>query len=885
MKTSRYAYITTILFLTLFLYSAGLGAQSILNKEVYINIQHGSTVELLDAIENETGIAFSYSNKVCISESIHLSSQQNTLRGLLNEIFSACDVQLEERKKKIIILPKQKTSAPKFVISGFVKNIDSDEILIGSSVYDALKWEGTTSNNFGFYSLTLPAGRTLLSCSFVGYLPIQHAFILDKDTTINFDLLYNSHIKEVPILGYIAQEGINTTRTSTINVPVDQIQKFPSFLGEVDVIKTLQLLPGINSGNEGISGLHVRGGGVDQNLYLLDDVPVYNISHLFGFFSVFNADALNNISVTKGGFPARYGGRLSSVIDIRMKDGNNEKISGTVSIGMMSSKIALDGPLIKDKTTFSVSARRSYFDLFAMPIQSKSNSRTAFYFYDANGKIAHKLSDKSKLFLSFYGGRDKFYTKYNYNEVRNPDQPSDGNEMIDVNDQSYSGWGNIVGSLRWNYIYNDKLFSNLSVSYSNYSYFVGYEEHDITPNLWSYFEQRYHSGISDAMVKTNFDYFLNPKHHIRFGASYTHHNFNPGADILRRTQNTTTVLDSTFGGDIIYGHEMFAYIEDDFEITDKLKVNAGIHASLYKTNNNIYQSFQPRISARYLISPRVAIKAAYSEMTQYMHLLGSSSVSLPTDLWIPVTDYIKPQDADQYALGAKWQLQRGFEIGVEAYYKKYKNLLISIYNRPLYSNSSDFAEELTYGDGYSKGIEFLLHKKTGDLTGWIGYALSKSRQRFELINDGNEFPSANDRKHSVNIYSNYRLNEKVDFSLSWSFGTGNAVTLPTQKFYSPSLPSQGNLVDDSYSEYVGNVNNYRMPKFHRLDIGANFKKEIKLGERTWSVGLYNAYGQQNAFSVYFADELNEDTGEVNRSLKQLSIFPVPLPYIRYTLKF
>ena len=618
---------------------------------------------------------------------------------------------------------------------------------------------------------------------------------------------------------------------------------------------------------------------------MLDDVPVYNISHLFGFFSVFNADALNNISVTKGGFPARYGGRLSSVVDIRMKDGNNDKLSGTVSLGMMSSKLALDGPLYKDKTTYSLSVRRSYFDLFAMPVQSQSNSRTAFYFYDANGKITHKLSDKSKLYLSLYGGRDKVFTKYNYNEVRNPDQPGDGNETIDVNDQSYSGWGNVVASLRWNRIYNEKFFTNISLSYSNYSYFVGYEEHSITPELWNYFEQKYHSGITDVMTKINSDYFLNPNHHIRFGACHTYHTFNPGLDILRRTQNTITVLDSTIGGNHIYGHEMFAYVEDDIDVSQRLKINLGVHASFYKTKNKTYSSVQPRISGRYLLNSKIAVKAAFSKMTQYMHLLGSSSVSLPTDLWIPVTENIKPQHANQYALSVKYQWKQGFDLTIEGYLKNYKNLLVSVYNRSVISNSRNESEDLTYGDGYSRGIEFLIHKKTGDLTGWIGYSLSKSRQRFALINDGKEFPTSNDRENSIGLFTNYKFNDKVDLAMTWSFGTGNAVTLPTQKFYTPTLPTQGNTEQSNYSEYISNINNYRMPKFHRMDIGINFKKENKLGLRTWSFGLYNAYGHQNAFSVYFSSNIDETTGDVTRKLKQLSIFPVPLPYVRYTLKF
>ncbi|TLX78452.1 TonB-dependent receptor [Labilibacter sediminis] len=884
MNLSRSLTYTHIIFI-LWLFNQSLYGQSALEKKIIIPITKGSTVELLNAIESKIDIAFSYSNKVCLKDKLQLSTQSNTIKGFIDEIFNDCPVQITERKNKILILPQHKKQDEMFVVSGYVRAIKDGEVLIGSSVYESKKWVGTTSNNFGYYSLKLPKGDVVINSSFVGYNSEQRRFSLDRDTTINFDLSYNALIKEIPVVGFIAPEGINTTRTSTINVPVDQIKKVPSFLGEVDVVKTLQLLPGINSGSEGVSGLYVRGGGVDQNLYLLDDVPVYNISHLFGFFSVFNADAINNVTITKGGFPARYGGRLSSVIDIRMKDGNNEKLKGTASIGMMSSKLALDGPLFNDKTTFSISLRRSYFDLFAIPIQSSSDNKTAFFFYDSSAKVAHKFSDKSKIFFSFYGGRDKFYSKFNHNEIRNPNQPNGGSGTINVNDESYSGWGNVVSSIRWNKVYNEKLFSNVSLAYSNYSYFVGYEEYDVNSYDWNYFEQKYFSGITDVMAKIDFDYFYNPKHHIRFGGNYTYHTFNPGVDIIRKTLNNETLVDSTIGGNNIFGKEIYFYLEDDFELTKRLKLNAGLHTSFYKAQNKTFSSWQPRISLRFLLSSKLALKAAYSEMTQYMHLLSSSSVSLPTDLWIPVTDEVHPQHADHFAVGAKWQWKQGFDISVEGFYKNYTNLVSYSEDSEYGTFSNSWENQLVYGDGYAKGIELLIHKKTGKFTGWFGYTLTKANHQFDLLNEGKEFPATNDRRHLIGIFGNYRFNERVDISATWAYGTGSAITLPSQKYYNPALPSQGTLQNNTYSEYINEINGYRMPRFHRLDVGANFKKQVKLGERIWSVGLYNAYGRQNAFSVYFDTEINESTGEETRELKQLSIFPVPLPYVRYTLKF
>jgi hypothetical protein len=874
--------------LSILLYCTACGilqAQTFLNKKITIPIAEGSTEKLLDVIGEQVSVSFSYSNKICLKDTVFLSSRSNTIAGFLNELFTGCPIDIKEKRNKIILLPQEITQRNTFVISGYIKSIDNGEPLLGASVYDSKRHLGTASNNFGYYSLTLPKGEVFFYCSFVGYEIHKQRFELVQDTIINIHLLSQSLLEEVPVIGLLTMEGINSSRTGTINMPVKQIQKVPAFLGEVDVIKTLQLLPGISGGSEGLSGLYVRGGSVDQNLYLLDDIPIYNISHFFGFFSVFNADAINNVTVTKGGFPARYGGRLSSVIDIRLKDGNNQKLKGAVSLGMMSSKLALDGPLFNENTTFNLSLRRSYFDLFALPLQSNQDTKNAFFFYDSNIKISHYFSDKSKLYFSLYGGRDKFFTKYNYNEIQNPSNPTDINDRLAINDQNYAGWGNTLLSLRWNKVFSEQLFSNTSFSYSNYGYFVGYEEHDIFSGIWNSFEQKYKSGIEDILVKTDFDYYLKPKHHIRFGSSYTNHRFNPGIDILRKSLNTEVLLDSTIGGNNIFGNELYLYLEDDFYIFDALKVNAGLHASLYINGEKNYNSVQPRISTRYLFRPNFALKMSYSFMTQYMHLLTSSSVTLPTDLWIPVSGKTKPQHSTQYTVGTVWKAFPGIEVLLETYLKQYENLIAYTKNG-INKNARYFWEgQIITGIGYSRGIELLVRKKSGKLSGWFGYTLSESKQQFDQLNEGKEFPFNNDRMHDIGIFTNILLNSKIDVSATWSFSSGNAVTLPSHKYYNPILPTQGTMQSNTFAEYSSNINEYRMPLYHRLDIGVNFKKKNKLGERTWSLGLYNVYGRQNAFSLYFDNDIDVDTGKVERSLKQLSIFPLPLPYIKYTLKF
>ncbi|MCW3804784.1 TonB-dependent receptor [Plebeiibacterium marinum] len=881
-RVLKYICTLTVLYSSC-LFSYG---QSILQKEIDIPKVSGSTLELLQILENEVGIPFSYSNRLCLDNNVILSSSRNTIEGFINELFHDCPVVISERKNKIILLPDNSHSHNKEIcISGFVRSKKDGEILIGASVYESHLWEGINSNNFGYYNLILQEGEVVINCSYVGYESVQHRFYLKNDTVLNFSLQENASISEIPIVSFITPEGINSTRNSTISLPVAQIKKVPAFMGEIDVARTLQLLPGINGGSEGVSGLFVRGGSADQNLFLLDDVPVYNISHLFGFFSVFNEDAINNVTVTKGGFPARYGGRLSSVVDIRLKDGNDKKIKGTASLGMMSSKLALDGPLYKEKTTFSLSFRRSYYDLVSMLIQSANNSRTSFYFYDTNAKITHKVNDKNRLYLSFYGGRDRVYTKYNFSEVRNPSQPIDGTETIDVNDENYSGWGNTVSSFRWNKIYSDKLFSNISLAYSNYTYFVGHEEHLIDYDTWDYYEQKAYSGITDYLAKVDFDYFLTPSHHVRFGGNYIFHAFNPGSDIIRESRNTATVLDSTIGGKNVHGNELYLYLEDDFDLTHNIKVNAGMHGSLYFTKGKWYRSWQPRLSMRYLVTPKLALKASYSRMTQYMHLLSTSAVSLPTDYWIPVSDNVKPQHATQVSIGGKFEINKGFDISVMGYYKDYHNLIAQGEDNvsDVYTNS--WEEGLVRGVGNAKGLEFLIHKKTGKFTGWVGYTLAKAIQKYAELNGGESFPTTNDRRHDLGIFGSYEVSPKIDISATWLFGSGNTVTLPSQKYYNPRLPGSDNSLQSGYSEYISTYNGYKMPVFHRMDVGINLKKETKRGERVWTMGVYNLYGRQNAFSLYFSNEIDESTGNMKRELKQLSIFPFPIPYIRYTLKF
>ncbi len=868
--------------LILWCFFINMKAQTILDQEIKLPIQSGSTDDLLQNIEDKTGIIFSYSNRVCIKSSIKLSSRYNSIYNFLNEIFLDCPVNYKIKNNKVLITPIEKKEVKNkgnfYQVSGFVTSAEDGEILIGASVYDLLKVTGTSTNPYGYYSFKVPKGEVIINASYVGFTTRQNRFDIHKDTLLNIQLSKASAIQEVPVISNIAPEGINTTRTGTISVPIEQIKEMPAILGEVDVIKSLVLLPGINSGGEGSGGLYVRGGGADQNLYLLDDVPIYNISHLLGFFSIFNAEAINNVNITKGGFPARYGGRLSSVIDVRMKDGSKEKINGLVSLGILSSQLSLNGPISK-KTTFSISARRSYFDLYSSLIQQNLASKTSFFFYDINSKISHQLNAKNKLYFSFYTGQDKYFTKYNYRKLTTASQPDISS--IKLNDETNSGWGNLMSALRWNKLFNDKLISNITLAYTRYKYFIGYLQNEVKTNSWNYYEQKYNSGIADAMLKIDFDYFLNNNHHVKFGGNYTYHIFNPKVDIIKKVENIETVIDSTIGGTNMYGKEIYLYAEDDFSISKRLKFNVGLHYAGYITPNKMYHSWQPRLSGRYLVHPKLAIKASYSRMTQFLHVVNSNSLLLTTDVWLPVTDEIKPQYSDLYAFSAKWQIQQGFNISIEAYYKDNRQLIMIDPE----NNAASWQTDIIYGKGDVKGIEFLIHKKYNKLSGWFGYTLSKSENIFPGVNNGKYFPTSYDRRHDVGIYTNYKINDNINIGATWAFSSGNAVTLPTQKYYKPTTPTQGSITSNNYSEYIDEINGYTMPVYHRLDIGLNMTKKIKWGERTWSLGIYNAYGRQNAFSLYFTSEYDDNGDLVKRQLNQLSLFPFPIPYLRYSIKF
>jgi hypothetical protein len=762
-----------------------------------------------------------------------------------------------------LLLLVQGVTAQKRTISGYIGDRKSQEKLVGAIVYDLKTKSVATSNAYGFYSLTLDQDSVKLVISYIGFAVQHKSFYLSSDMNLNIDLVPANELQAVEVVAQESESFSETTRMSTINIPIDQIKKVPALLGEVDILKVLQFMPGVKTGGEGTSGLYVRGGGPDQNLILLDGTPVYNASHLFGFFSTFNADAVKNLELTKGGFPARYGGRLSSVIDITMKEGNMRRYNVEGGIGLIASHLMIEGPIWKNRTSFIVTARRTYLDFLTRPIvraATGGEGEGGYYFYDLNAKVNHIVSDKDRIFLSFYKGKDDFSFK------------SGGRFTNDVGTGGYLDWGNMIGALRWNHVFSSRLFANTTVNYTQYKFGLGQEVIDYQNDTRQ--SSDYFSGINDWSAKLSFDYIPSPAHYFKFGTQYIYHTFKTGAEQYK-TSGFTRDKDSLAGNPDIFATEMNAFIEDDWKITQRIKMNLGLHAAGFFVQKNFYHSLQPRMSVRFLLPASWSLKASYAEMMQFIHLLTNSNVGLPTDLWVPATKLIKPQRSYQGALGLAKGVKGGmYEISLEGYYKFMRDIIDYREGANFIGGNNDWEKKVAMGNGWSYGAEFLIQKKKGKYTGWIGYTLSWTYRQFDEINFGKAYPYRYDRRHDISFVNLYKFSNKLDIGLTWVYGTGNAISLPLQSYMQAPL---NNLYSDL--QYYGGKNNYRMPAYHRMDLSINRHKKKKWGRVTWSVGAYNLYGRQNPYFLYFA------TNQYGRrQLKQVSLF-VFVPSITYNFKF
>ncbi|MEO6670410.1 MAG: TonB-dependent receptor [Ferruginibacter sp.] len=764
----------------------------------------------------------------------------------------------------------------KYTISGYVKDGATGETLINASIALDKNAKGINSNQYGFYSITLNEGTYTLVTTYIGYASQSIIVKLSADTLMNIDLRPGVSLsQEVIVTSRKRDNNVKTAQMGKISLPIEQIKSVPAFLGEVDLLKVVQLLPGVRNAGEGSAGIYVRGGGPDQNLILLDDAVVYNTGHLFGFFSIFNSDAIKNVSLIKGGMPAQYGGRLSSVLDISMKEGNNQKYQVEGGLGLIASRLSIQGPIKKNKASFIVSARRTYIDAITKPFVKKSSEfyGSGYYFYDLNAKVNYKFNEKDRLYLSGYFGRDVFTFK-------------NGRQSLDVN----IPWGNATGTLRWNHVYNNKLFANTTLVYNDYNFAFKGSQNNFTIKL--------KSGIRDLSLKEDFDYYPFSKQKIKFGLLYTYHRFTPS--VVSGQQDS--VVFNPQNAQVKFAHEAAVYIQDDWEITPKFQVSTGLRYSMFqqigpnkiyttddngnRTDSIVYRSgkpvktyggLEPRLTLRYSVNDQTSFKTSVTRNLQYIHLVSNSGTTLPTDLWVPSTYKVEPQISWLYAAGLFKNFKNNtYETSLEVYYKSMQNQIE--YKEGYIQNSLDDVENsFTFGKGWSYGTELFVNKIKGKFTGWIGYTLSWTWRKFPGLNFGNKYPAKFDRRNDLSVVAIYELNKKWKFSATFVYGTGNATTLP-ERFY-----IVGGVLTQEYSA----INQYRLPAYHRLDLSAILtpkKSQTHRIKGEWVFSVYNAYSRQNPYFVYFDQTGSPYNGSLKIQAKQVSIFPV-IPSVTWNFKF
>ena len=752
----------------------------------------------------------------------------------------------------------------RFTISGTVKDTLTGETLIGATVrITGPVKKGATTNTYGFYSLTVPRGQDTLSFSYVGYKTIIIKLLVTKNTTLNIDLGASNALNEVVVTDKAASNNnILEPQMGVNKLDIKEISNVPVLLGEKDVIKTIELLPGIETTGDANTGFYVRGGGSDENLILLDGAPVYNASHLFGFFSTFNSDAIKDITLYKGGMPAEYGSRMSSVLDIKMDEGNNKQYTAEGGIGLIASRLKLEGPIVKDKGSFMISARRTYADAFLKLSSDSTLNSASLYFYDINFKANYRLNDKNGIYLSGYFGQDDIGLKNNFS----------------------TAWGNTTGTLRWNHLFSGKLFSNTSLIYSNYNYTI--QNFDKNSNF------QVVSKIEDVNLKEDFEYYLGGNQSLRFGVSAVHHTIEPG-DIS--SSSTSSFNPQTIENR--YAYEFAAYISDNWKPTDKLNIVYGLRFNqflligpgtfdTYDSNGNAitgttygsgqtvahYFNVEPRFSASYALNDQTSIKAAYNLNTQNIHLLSNSTSSLPNDLYVMSSNNIKPGISNQVSLGYYRNFNHdAFEFSTEVYYKWLSNEIDYRDNAQLVANQN-VESQLLFGVGRAYGIEFFLKKKYGRYNGWIGYTLSRTERKFDGINNDTYFPARQDRTHDISFVNMFNATKRWSFSAVFVFGTGNAVTYPAGKYQIGGITTY----------YYTDRNGSRLPDNSRLDLGATLEgKPHKSYHSSWTFSIYNAYNRKNPYSVVFQ---NTDTNPVHTEAVETSLFGI-IPSVTWNFKF
>jgi hypothetical protein len=777
-----------------------------------------------------------------------------------------------------LLITFQYTYSQKYTVSGYVEDEITGERIIGAYVIDSISKNVAQTNNYGYYILKNIGAKAAIKATYVGLKSGTRYLYPEHDMLLNIKMQPTLELNEVSVVSSRYKHEADAPLGIT-TIPVKLLTSIPA-LGESDLIKSIQSLPGIKGGMEGSAGIFVRGGSGGENLFMLDDVPMYNVSHLYGFFSAFNSSAIKDIKLIKGCFPARYGGRVSSVVDVRSRDGNNKSLKGEASIGFISSKLSLEGPLVNDKTTFMISGRRSYFDLYSNSLKKSGildKDFPDYYFYDLNALITHEFSLKDKIYISFYKGKDHIRNKNETTDI------TDGlTEKVTESTGETSGWGNLIGSVRWNHTFRSTIFANTTLAFSSYDYFTQskYIRTDVDLIDNSSIEKKYigdyKSNISDLIIKSDFEYAITNNYKILFGAGNIFHAFHPGENhYYEKNSDVNILIDTSFVNAGIRASEPFFYIENELRATEKLKIDAGLRLSGFISENKSLINPEPRLSANYLMTPKLVFKAGYSRMVQYIHLISSSGLIMPNDIWVPALKGLKPLKSDQVNAGIAYDLDKKILFTFEIYQKW-------LYNTTDYSNGSSLLgdlspwyEKTTQGQGNSSGIEVSIEKQEGKLTGSINYTLSKATRTYEDLNNGKTFLFRYDRLHDLNISANYQISRKWDISALWVYGTGYPVTIPVEK-YSSYFGIWISNNDGHVITYAPSLYNYRLPDYHRLDLGIHFRTHNHIGDHTVSLDIFNVYNHKNAVNMYYTFN--------GGRFEYINLLPI-IPTITYTIKF
>ena len=818
----------------------------------------------LDRLVADTGVDLVYATDLVNGKTTHCRITDAPPAKALGCLLLGTGVVAERRgPKRFVLVPRPEDAS--HTLSGFVVDGESGESLVGANLYVPALQRGTSTNQHGFYSLTLPTDSVRLVVSYLGYERKVLPLTLESDRRRTIELSRSA--VQAGSLEVTAQQTPlqQTTRTSTVEITADRIRKTPTLLGQTDVLKTLQLLPGVQSGNEGTSGLYVRGGTPDQNQILLDGAPLYNVSHLFGFVSVFNPDIVQNVRLTKGGFPARYGGHLSSVVEVSTENGNRKRYDVEGSLGLVASRLTVQGPIVDDKTSFLLSGRRTYADLLMRSL-TEDDLDGGYYFYDVNAKLNHRFSSSDRLAFSLYTGDDAFYNR-----------EDDGSSFFEL------GWGNLTSTLEWTHVFGNQLFGSATLRYSQYQFGIDAETNAQDDS----YRLRYRSGIRDWGLKANLDYDPSPRHSVRTGLDLTHHRFRPGATQYRNDAGTEAALDTTIApSDPVRALDASLYAEDNVTWTDRFKTNLGLRATGFFVQGTSYLSLQPRVSARYLLPNDWALKGSYAWMYQPIHLLTNSSVGLPTDLWVSSTAEVPPERAHQVTLGtARSFRDRAYEVRLEGYGKLMQGLLEYEQGAAFtLATDAEWEDQVETGRGWSYGGELLLRRTRGETTGWLSYTLSWTRRQFEALNDGEPFPFRYDRRHDLTVTASHQLTGVTSATATWTYRSGTALTLPQARYRTPEIGPRESLLDGYFNSLrtvkdYGQRNGYRMRAYHRLDLGLTFKWGDRSGFHALKVGAYNAYNRKNP---YFLRTERGPNGALQG--KTISLLPT-VPYLNYRFRF